>query len=109
MLAPLRCRVLQQAIPALRGASVFPVTFAAMLSQAGTDRCLSSGPTTATPPPDAARGATADLCDMFITDPVDTITEREVQIMEPVFRYASHKQSSSNAQLAPPLQSLSPP
>ena len=86
MLAPLRCRVLQQAIPALKGASVLPATVLAMLSQTGCGRCLSAGPTTATPPPDAARGATADLCDMFITDSVDTITERDVQIMEPLFR-----------------------
>lgn len=41
---------------------------------------------TQTPPPDAARGATADLCDTFITDPVDVVNERNVQIMDPVFR-----------------------
>ena len=39
-----------------------------------------------TPPPDAARGATADLCDTFITDPVDVVNQRNVQIMDPVFR-----------------------
>ena len=38
-----------------------------------------------TPPPDAARGATADLCDTFIRDPVD-IVNQGVQIMNPVFR-----------------------
>ncbi|DBB13737.1 TPA: hypothetical protein ACH3X3_000745 [Trebouxia sp. C0006] len=41
---------------------------------------------TETPPPDAARGATADLCDTFITDPVDVVNQRNVQIMDPVFR-----------------------
>lgn len=44
------------------------------------------GPTTETPPPDAARGATADLCDVFITDPVDAVRQREVSIVEPIFR-----------------------
>ena len=41
---------------------------------------------TQTPPPDAARGATADLCDTFITDPVDIVNQGQVQIMDPVFR-----------------------
>lgn len=52
-------------------------------------RCAaaSGGPTTATPPPDAARGATADLCDVFITDPVDAVRESDVAIVEPIFRY----------------------
>lgn len=39
------------------------------------------------PPPNAARGATADLCDVFVPEPVDQITERKVQIAEPIFRY----------------------
>lgn len=39
-----------------------------------------------TPPPDAARGATADLCDTFIKDPVDIVNQGGVQIMNPVFR-----------------------
>ncbi|KAK9906514.1 hypothetical protein WJX75_003146 [Coccomyxa subellipsoidea] len=47
---------------------------------------MSSGPKTATPPPNTARGATADLCDVYITDPVDVVTARDVQIMEPNFR-----------------------
>ena len=41
---------------------------------------------TQTPPPDAARGATADLCDTFIKDPVDIVNQGRVQIMNPVFR-----------------------
>lgn len=45
-----------------------------------------SGPKTETPPPDAARGATADLCDVFLPDPVDITTQRKVQIMEPIFQ-----------------------
>ena len=39
-----------------------------------------------TPPPDAARGATADLCDTFIKDPVDIVNQGNVQIMQPIFR-----------------------
>ena len=38
-----------------------------------------------TPPPDAARGATADLCDTFIKDPVDIVNQGNVQIMQPLF------------------------
>lgn len=41
---------------------------------------------TQTPPPNAARGATADLCDTFITDPVDIVNQGQVQIMDPIFR-----------------------
>lgn len=44
-------------------------------------------PTTMTPPPNAARGATADLCDIYITDPVDKVTSGGVQIAEPIFKY----------------------
>ena len=47
---------------------------------------MSSGPKTATPPPNAARGATADLCDIYVTGPVDIVSHRDVQIMEPIFR-----------------------
>lgn len=54
--------------------------------QVMTSASAASGPKTATPPPDAARGATADLCDVFLTDPVDIVTERKVQIMEPIFQ-----------------------
>ena len=41
---------------------------------------------TQTPPPDAARGATADLCDTFIKDPVDIVNQGQLQIMDPIFR-----------------------
>lgn len=44
------------------------------------------GPKTATPPADTARGATADLADVFIPEPVDQVAERKVQIMEPIFQ-----------------------
>ena len=50
---------------------------------------MSSGPKTATPPPNAARGATADLCDIYVTDPVDVISQRNVQIMDPIFKYVA--------------------
>jgi hypothetical protein len=52
---------------------------------------MSSGPKTATPPPNTARGATADLCDIYITDPVDIVTNKDVQIMEPIFRFTSSR------------------
>jgi RraA family protein len=45
-----------------------------------------AGPTTATPPPNTSRGATADLCDKFIKEPVDIVTQRNVQIVDPIFR-----------------------
>lgn len=45
-----------------------------------------SGPTTATPPANAARGATADLADVFIPEPVDEVAQRKVNIMEPIFQ-----------------------
>lgn len=38
------------------------------------------------PPADAARGATADLCDVHLPDPVDVVGQRKVQIVEPIFR-----------------------
>lgn len=38
------------------------------------------------PPADASRGATADLCDVHLPDPVDVISQRKVQIVEPIFR-----------------------
>ena len=58
---------------------------------------MSSGPKTATPPPNAARGATADLCDIYITDPVDVVSQRNVQIMEPVFRSLITKPASPDS------------
>lgn len=38
------------------------------------------------PPPDAARSATADLCDKYVPEPVDIISQRHVQIANPIFR-----------------------
>jgi len=49
-------------------------------------RAMTTGPKTSTPPPDASRGATADLCDVFVPDPVDLITDAPVQIAEPIFK-----------------------
>ena len=40
-----------------------------------------------TPPADTTRGATADLCDVFLPEPVDVTAERKVQIMQPLFRW----------------------
>lgn len=46
----------------------------------------SSAPTTQTPPANASRGATADLCDVFVPESVDVIAQRKVAIVEPIFR-----------------------
>jgi hypothetical protein len=46
----------------------------------------SSGPITATPPANTARGATADLADVFIPEAVDEVAQRKVNIMEPIFQ-----------------------
>jgi hypothetical protein len=46
-----------------------------------------TGPKTATPPADAARGATADLCDVFIKEPVDLVRQHPVSIVQPIFRW----------------------
>eukprot|EP00877_Chromochloris_zofingiensis_P004459 jgi/Chrzof1/14013/Cz08g21040.t1 len=43
-------------------------------------------PKTATPPADTSRGATADLCDVHITNSVDVVSSGKVSIMEPIFR-----------------------
>eukprot|EP00894_Picocystis_sp_ML_P004858 jgi/Pico_ML_1/55375/g1069.t1 len=39
-----------------------------------------------TPPPDATRGGTADLCDVHVPEPVDVVTQGKVQIAQPIFR-----------------------
>lgn len=38
------------------------------------------------PPPNTSRGATADLCDVFVPEPVDVVTSQKVQIAEPMFK-----------------------
>lgn len=47
---------------------------------------MSAAPKTSVPPPDMARGATADLCDVHYPDPVDVVVEPKVQIMAPGFK-----------------------
>lgn len=49
------------------------------------------GPKTAPPPPDTARGATADLADVFIPEPVDQVSQCKVQIMEPIFQLSANR------------------
>ena len=53
-----------------------------------TLRTMATAPTTNQfPPPDAARGATADLCDVHYPDSVDVVVGApKVQIAAPVFR-----------------------
>jgi hypothetical protein len=54
--------------------------------QAARGFAAAAGPTTATPPADTSRGATADLADVFIPEAVDQIADRKVHIMEPIFQ-----------------------
>ena len=49
------------------------------------------------PPANAARGATADLCDVFVPDPVDQITQPTVQIAQPIFRCAVLRETAALA------------
>ncbi|CAD7703074.1 unnamed protein product [Ostreobium quekettii] len=44
------------------------------------------GPSTSVPPPDTSRAGTADLCDVFMPEPVDQVCERKVAIVQPIFR-----------------------
>lgn len=58
----------------------------------------SAGPKTATPPPNASRGATADLCDVFMPEPVDVVSKCTVQIAEPIFLdFGGHSRFSGQA------------
>lgn len=59
---------------------------ASLQSQCSYSAGAGAGPTTATPPADTARGATADLADVFIPEPVDQVTMRKVNIVDPIFR-----------------------
>jgi hypothetical protein len=68
---------------ALRAQLLSP--FAGALQQSAASMS-SAGPQTLTPPPNTARGATADLADTYITDSVDIVSQRRLQIMEPIFR-----------------------
>lgn len=67
------------AVAARRALSMSTGSAAAAAGAAG-------GPTTATPPANTVRGATADLCDVFITASVDEVTDSKVKIMEPIFQ-----------------------
>ena len=58
-----------------------------------------TGPKTATPPADAARGATADLCDVFIKEPVDLVRQHPVSIVQPIFRWLVHTYVASQMRL----------
>eukprot|EP00892_Ulva_mutabilis_P004737 jgi/Ulvmu1/2635/UM014_0087.1 len=53
---------------------------------AAGSRYMSAAPKTSVPPPDMARGATADLCDVHYPDPVDVVVEPKLQIMQPGFK-----------------------
>lgn len=56
-----------------------------------TMSAVAGGPKTATPPADTARGATADLADVFIPEPVDQVSQRKVEIMEPIFQLSEQR------------------
>lgn len=58
-------------------------------TQTAAAAATNAGKTNPNPPPDASRGATADLCDVHYPDPVDVLPDprsQKVQIAEPVFR-----------------------
>lgn len=57
-----------------------------LFSMSAAAAAASGGPTTATPPANTARGATADLADVFIPEPVDEVSQRKVNIMDPIFQ-----------------------
>jgi hypothetical protein len=76
-------------VPALLFRSQLP-PLAGALQHSCAGMASSSAPKTQTPPPDTARGATADLADVYITDAVDVVSQRKVQIMEPMFRWAAN-------------------
>jgi hypothetical protein len=64
-----------------------PAAAAASAAAAAPAAAACFGTTNPNPPPDAARGATADLCDVFHKDPVDVLpAQPTVQIAAPVFR-----------------------
>ena len=76
----------------LSSASVFaasPLRRTAKKFQMSTSTAANGGKTNPNPPPDASRGATADLCDVHYPDPVDVLpdpSKQKEQIAEPVFR-----------------------
>ena len=49
-------------------------------------RAFSDAPKTSVPPPDTARGATADLCDVHHPESVDVVSQPDVRIMQPIFK-----------------------
>ena len=91
-----RCRVIgrtrwmfSQAGPAALRAGRAVARPAARWGQAGVVRAASQGaPTTMTPEADMSRLGVADLCDKFHPESVDTVVEKNVQILEPGFRWA---------------------
>lgn len=75
-------------------ASALQQQLSARLLSMSAAAAAGSGPTTATPPANTARGATADLADVFIPEPVDEVAQRKVNIMDPIFQCVSlHKQT----------------
>ena len=71
------------------GSSPAVAASAATAAATAAATTVAVGKTTPNPPPDASRGATADLCDVHYPDPVDVLPDprtQKVQIAEPVFR-----------------------
>ena len=80
----LRCAALSGSLPArlcLLAQAVLP-------DRGMRGMASGAGSATATPPPDLSRAGTADLCDVYVAEPVDKITHARVAIMEPIFRQA---------------------
>lgn len=79
-------RVLRVARGPLLGATSLLIHEGSCAVSSQAVRMAATGPKTATPPADAARGATADLCDVFIKEPVDLVRQHPVSIVQPIFR-----------------------
>ena len=85
-LAPVLRRSL---VPYALSASVAAAPLWSKCQMGSSSAVAAAGKTDPNPPPDASRGATADLCDVHYPDPVDVLPDprtQKVQIAEPVFR-----------------------
>jgi hypothetical protein len=90
MLAKLKARYIQAKFLGSQVAEMLSITHRSSKFLSSRASCLrwfsKPGSSTQTPPPNAARGATADLCDVYITRPVDEVCSGDVQIAQPIFR-----------------------
>ena len=90
MLSVLAPALRRSLIPYALSASVAAAPLWSKCQMRSTSTAVAAaGRTDPTPPPDAARGATADLCDAHCAEPVDVLPDprtQKVQSAEPVCR-----------------------